>query len=113
MPSPEGVVKGELENVSTKPLVTAGVQKVEQKGESELIPPIPSPEPQIVEKVIREPTSEEEKTLLRWARHIDDYNQTYEQCMKCNNYVFMSAKDTRDSIVFECPDCGETFVLKK
>jgi predicted RNA-binding Zn-ribbon protein involved in translation (DUF1610 family) len=58
-------------------------------------------------------TSEEEKNLLRWARHINEEGQTFEQCMKCNNYVFIKAKDAGASIVFECPDCGEKFTLKK
>jgi hypothetical protein len=66
-----------------------------------------------VEMLAREPTSEEEKNLLRWARHINEDGQTFEQCMKCNNYVFITAKDTGASIVFECPDCGEKFELNK
>ncbi len=66
-----------------------------------------------VEMLAREPTSEEEKNLLRWARHINEDGQTFEQCLKCQNYVFMNAKDTGASIVFECPDCGEKFTLKK
>jgi predicted RNA-binding Zn-ribbon protein involved in translation (DUF1610 family) len=66
-----------------------------------------------VDMLTREPTSEEEKNLLRWARHINEDGQTFEQCMKCNNYVFIKAKDAGASIVFECPDCGEKFTLKK
>jgi predicted RNA-binding Zn-ribbon protein involved in translation (DUF1610 family) len=78
--------------------------------------PTPTAAPSVSDKVemlTREPTSEEEKNLLRWARHINEDGQTFEQCMKCNNYVFIKAKDAGASIVFECPDCGEKFELKK
>jgi predicted RNA-binding Zn-ribbon protein involved in translation (DUF1610 family) len=65
------------------------------------------------EKVIREPTTEEEKMLLKWASHINEYGQTFEKCTKCKNYVFMRVKDKGDIIVFNCPDCGASFILKK
>ena len=66
-----------------------------------------------IEAVSREPSTEEEKTLLRWARHIAEDGKTFEQCMKCEKYVFLKAKDTGDTIVFNCPECGESFTLKK
>jgi hypothetical protein len=72
--------------------------------------------PSVTEKIdmqTREPTSEEEKNLLRWARHINEHGQTFEQCMKCNNYVFINAIDAGDHIKFECPDCGGKFELIK
>jgi hypothetical protein len=72
--------------------------------------------PSVTEKVdmlTREPTSAEEKNLLRWARHINEHGQTFEQCMKCNDYVFINAKNTGDFIMFECLNCGGKFELKK
>jgi predicted RNA-binding Zn-ribbon protein involved in translation (DUF1610 family) len=86
-------------------------RKVEQRIEPQ--PQIASAEPQKIAAITREPTSEEEKTLERWSRHINQDGQTFEQCIKCNNYVFIIAKDTGAAITFECPDCGETFMLKK
>ncbi|UCG70555.1 MAG: hypothetical protein JSV09_05935 [Thermoplasmata archaeon] len=97
----------------SKPRILEGEHKERLMVKPESTPIVPSVEPQAIEKVMREPTSDEEKILLRWTRHIDENNQTFEQCMKCGNYVFLSAKDTRDTIVFKCPDCGTSFSLKK
>jgi hypothetical protein len=97
-------VDGESINKDMPPKIEA------EKEPVPLIVPQTS-EPQKIEA--KEPTSEEEKTLRRWARHIDTYNQTYEQCIKCRNYVFMRAKDTGDAIIFSCPDCSEIYKLKK
>ncbi len=66
-----------------------------------------------MEVITREPASDEEKALIRWARHINVDGQTFEQCLKCKNYVFISAKDAGDAITFKCPDCGGSFTLKK
>ncbi len=112
-PAPTTVVAVEPERAPSKTMVRAEPPKVEPSVERKPIPVTSSTEPQVVEKIAaREPTSEEEKALLRWARHINRDGQTFEQCMKCQNYVFINAKDTGASIVFECPDCGESFILK-
>ncbi|UCE38059.1 MAG: hypothetical protein JSW00_02110 [Thermoplasmata archaeon] len=87
----------------------------EDVGPKEVVTEL-KPTPTVSEKVemlTREPSSEEEKALLRWARHINEDGQTFEQCIKCQNYVFITTKSTKDTIVFECPDCGEKFTLKK
>jgi hypothetical protein len=115
--------------VSSEPTTDVAVQPEPQEGVSVTTvkeapsegvtvqpEPVTTAAPSVTDKVdmlTREPTSEEEKNLLRWARHINEDGQTFEQCMKCNNYVFIIAKDAGASIVFECPDCGEKFELKK
>jgi len=100
-----------------KPIPVVKVEEEAPKAAPVLEPgPIPVTAPTKAEKieaVSREPTTEEEKTLLRWARHIADDGKTFEQCMKCEKYVFLSAKDTGESIIFKCPECGESFTLIK
>lgn len=66
-----------------------------------------------VEIPTREMSPEEYKNLLRWVNHIDKNGQAFEQCMKCQNYVFMKATKTPDAIVFTCPECNEVFLYKK
>jgi len=99
---PIRVVKTEEEVPKEEPLV-----------ETKPIPVTAAAKAEKIEAVSREPTSEEEKTLLRWARHIAEDGKTFEQCMKCEKYVFLSAKDTGDTIVFKCPECGESYTLNK
>jgi hypothetical protein len=70
-------------------------------------------EPEKVEIPTREITPDEYKHLLRWINHIDKNGQAFEQCMKCQNYVFMKATKTPDAIVFTCPECNEVFLYKK
>lgn len=55
----------------------------------------------------------EEKTLMQWLKHTSGNGRTFEQCLKCNNYGFINAKDTGSQVTFECTDCGETFLLEK
>jgi hypothetical protein len=62
---------------------------------------------------VRELTSEEEKTLLRWSRHINQFNQTFEQCMNCDKYTFIRVSDEGDKWNFKCPECGQVYMLKK
>jgi uncharacterized C2H2 Zn-finger protein len=73
----------------------------------------PAPNPRNMKTSTRESTTQEEKILHRWARHINREGQTFEQCIRCNNYTFISSKDSGDSILFKCPDCGASFTLKK
>lgn len=66
-----------------------------------------------VEIPSREMTPEEYKNLLRWINHIDKNGQAFEQCLKCQNYVFMKATISPDATVFTCPECNEVFLYKK
>lgn len=66
-----------------------------------------------MEVVNREPRNEEEKTLIRWSRHISKDGKTYEQCIGCGKYVFINTEDKGERIVFKCPECGASFTLKK
>lgn len=66
-----------------------------------------------IEAVNREPRNEEEKELIRWSRHISEEGKTYERCIKCGKYVFISAEEKGGRIVFKCPECGNSFTLKK
>jgi hypothetical protein len=61
----------------------------------------------------RDLKTEEEKTLSRWWRHISKDGRTYEQCLKCGKYVFISAVDEGKTIGFRCPECGASYTLKK
>jgi hypothetical protein len=61
----------------------------------------------------REPTSEEEKILRRWARHIGSDGQAYEQCMKCGKYTFIRAQKSGNTVVFTCPECNTLYELNK
>lgn len=61
----------------------------------------------------REPNNEDEKILLRWARHIGADGQAYEQCMKCGKYGFITARESGDNMLFSCPSCETVFKLKK
>ena len=61
----------------------------------------------------RKTDSYEEKTLLRWLEHASGNGRTFEQCLKCNNYGFINAKDFGSSIEFNCLECGATFELVK
>jgi hypothetical protein len=61
----------------------------------------------------RKTQSNEEKTLLRWMEHASGNGKTFEQCLKCNNYGFITTKDVGPSIEFNCQDCGATFELVK
>ena len=60
-----------------------------------------------------EPASEEEKILLRWARHIGADGKAYEQCMRCGKYGFITAREGQGNMQFACPSCGTVFKLKK
>jgi len=66
-----------------------------------------------IEAVNREPRNEEEKELIRWSRHISEEGKTYERCIKCGKYVFISAEEKGGRIMFKCPECGNSFILKK
>lgn len=98
---------------ASRPLVIKTTQKRESVVEPAQVIVTSTARPGAITPPTREPVTEEEKKLLRWARHIDNYNQTYELCIKCQNYAFMKAEDTGDSIVFTCPECNVTFTLKK
>lgn len=65
------------------------------------------------EAVNREPSNNEEKTLIRWSRDISKDGRIYERCLKCGNYVFLTAEDRGESIVFNCPGCGASFNLRR
>ena len=107
--SPEPVLANPTQEEQAQPIVTeeSWVTKPEHVDTS------PFTDPQKGEAEIEEPTSEKVKILRRWARHIDEFSQTYELCIKCENYAFMKTKDTGDYIVFTCPECKEVFNLKK
>jgi hypothetical protein len=111
-PTPEVVSNVEPKKIPVVPAVKSGAPR-----EEPIVEPKPAPvttaASQKTEPVAQEPTSEEEKALRRWARHINRYNQTFELCLKCNNYTFINAKDTGDSILFKCPECEVSFTLKK
>lgn len=96
-----------------KPKIKEEMPKIEPKLKPSPVPLTHSAEPKQKEIPEREPTSEEEKVLQRWARHINESGETFEQCIKCQNYVFVKTKDTGETIVFICPDCGTSFTLKK
>lgn len=100
-------------SIESEPEVKVEALKVEPIEEPGPIPVAPTVGAKKIEAVSREPTSEEEKELFRWAKHINEYGQTFEKCPKCEKYVFLRAKDTGDTIVFNCPDCGASFKLKK
>ncbi len=111
-PSTEAVAPVEVK----KPISVVKAEEIPKAAPVVEPEPIPVSAPAKAEKievVSREPSSEEEKTLLRWARHIAGDGKTFEQCMKCGKYVFLSAKDSGDNIVFKCPECGESFTLNK
>jgi hypothetical protein len=97
-------------SIESEPGVKVEALKVEPIEEPGPVPVTPTKK---IEAVGREPTNEEEKELLKWVSHINEYGQTFEKCMKCKNYVFIRAKDTGDTILFNCPDCGASFLLKK
>lgn len=97
-------------SIESEPEVKVEALKVEPIEEPGPVPVTPTKK---IEAVGREPTNEEEKELLKWVSHINEYGQTFEKCMKCKNYVFIRAKDTGDTILFNCPDCGASFKLKK
>ncbi len=59
------------------------------------------------------PTNEDEKILLRWARHIGADGKAYEQCMKCGKYGFITARESEGNTLFTCPSCGSSFKMKK
>lgn len=110
---PQATIPVKTQEVRNKPEVKVEPQKHEQEVEpkpSVVSPPVEQKEQQ---PETRELTPGEEKMLQRWIRHIDEYNQTYELCPKCNNYAFMKARDTGVAIVFTCPECNEGFTLKK
>jgi hypothetical protein len=65
------------------------------------------------EPIESEHTEEELRNLTRWSKHIDEHNQAYEQCMKCQNYVFMKANETQGSYIFICPECNTSYKLSK
>jgi hypothetical protein len=110
-PVQKQVASEKIEDLSTEPMAKVKVSEVEPEGKS--LPPqdIAFEKPMEIETETKAITSEEKKTLLRWARHIDEYNQSYEQCMNCQNYAFMKAKVMEDTITFTCPECDETFTL--
>ncbi|UCC39913.1 MAG: hypothetical protein JSV96_00150 [Candidatus Aminicenantes bacterium] len=73
----------------------------------------PSNNTKWMEGVNREPISEEEKILIRWSRDISKDGRIYERCLRCGNYVFLTAEDKGESIVFKCPGCGTSFNLSR
>lgn len=73
----------------------------------------PSTNTKWMEGVNREPKSQEEKILIRWSRDISKDGRIYERCLKCGNYVFLTAEDKGESLVFNCPGCRASFNLKK
>ncbi|UCC39912.1 MAG: hypothetical protein JSV96_00145 [Candidatus Aminicenantes bacterium] len=112
-PAPEIATTADIKKPVPELVVESEPSKEEPAVEPEPIPVSAPAKAEKIEAVGREPTSEEEKTLLRWARHIAEDGKTFEQCMKCEKYVFLSAKDSGDTIVFKCPECGESFTLNK
>lgn len=107
-----GAKPSPVTGVAPNPITNTNVIKV-----GSVPNPSPNPgnphDPGMMETFKRGPATEEEKTLIRWARHINRDGQTFEQCIKCNNYTFISAKDSGDFLLFKCPDCGASFKLKK
>lgn len=110
-PTPEITTTSDIKK--PVPVVETEPSNEEQVVEPEPVPVAPAAETKKIKTLGREPTTDEEKMLLKWASHINEYNQTFEKCTKCNNYVFLRAKDTGDTIVFNCPDCGASYTLKK
>jgi hypothetical protein len=98
---------------ASRPLVVKTAQKRDTVVEPAQVRVLSTAKPRTIKAPTREPVSDEEKILLRWARHIDKNNQTYEMCIKCQNYVFIKAEDMGDAIIFSCPDCNEIYKLKK
>ncbi|MEE9151157.1 MAG: hypothetical protein V3U20_04900 [Thermoplasmata archaeon] len=112
-PTPQVAASVEVKKPIPVVKVEEEVPKAGPVVEPEPIPVTAPAKAKKIEAVSREPSTEEEKTLLRWARHIAEDGKTFEQCMKCEKYVFLKAKDTGDTIIFNCPECGESFTLKK
>ncbi len=73
----------------------------------------PSTDNKWMEGVNREPKSDVEKILIRWSRDISKDGRAYEQCLKCRNYVFLTAEDEGKKIIFKCPECDASFILRK
>ncbi|UCG70554.1 MAG: hypothetical protein JSV09_05930 [Thermoplasmata archaeon] len=103
----------EEEKAQSKSFVKAEVPKSEHVREPEPVSKKHLTKSKKIEVVTREPTNEEEKILLSWARHINENDQTFEECIKCGKFVFLSVKESVDFISFNCPECGESFKLKK
>jgi hypothetical protein len=103
----------ETERVQSVPSSKEAIQRPEHSVESEPVtvqtPAVTRP----VELFSREPESEEEKKLMQWAEHINPDGKVFEQCVKCNKFGFLNTKDTNASIIFECTQCGESFILNK
>jgi hypothetical protein len=59
------------------------------------------------------PTNAEETTLLRWSEHVSGNGRTFELCMNCHKYSFITTKETEISIIFQCSECKTSFNLKK
>jgi hypothetical protein len=60
---------------------------------------------------VEKPTNEDEKILMRWARHIGADGQAYEQCIGCKKYTFIKAQKSGNTVVFTCPECNTHYKL--
>jgi hypothetical protein len=87
--------------------------KEEETSQETLVIADPASSAPTVESKEFEYTEEELRNLTRWSKHIDEHNQAFEQCMKCQNYVFMMAIVTESSFQFTCPECKAAFTLNK
>jgi hypothetical protein len=114
-PAPQEATAAEPAEPTPEPAVAPAAPKPVPVAEPEPAPAAPAAPATTGKMVVitREPASDEEKVLIRWARHINEDGQTFEQCIKCKNYVFISAKDKGKTIEFNCPDCGALFDLEK
>ena len=103
----------EAEKMPSMPRVEKERQITEQvvKSDPDKVTDIVASKP--VEAISREPETEEEKMLLRWAKHINPDGKVFEQCVKCNKFGFLNTRDSDTSIIFECTQCGESFILNK
>lgn len=112
--APATVIAAQPESQKRIPVTSLREEPI--KVVTEKTKPITTEAPSLSDKVeipTREMTSEEYKNLLRWVNHIDKNGQAFEQCMKCQNYVFMKVTRTPDAVVFTCPECNEAFLYKK
>jgi hypothetical protein len=58
------------------------------------------------------PSTEEEKELVHWARHLTN-GRTIEQCLNCGEYTVMNGTEDDKKFTFKCSKCDTTFKLKK
>lgn len=105
--------QNKIENAQPLPQIKEKEIPFKARETSEPAPEVSKVEPREVEPPENELTVEEIRNLRRWSKHIDEHNQAYEQCMKCQNYVFMKAKETQGAFNFTCPECNTSFTLSK